>query len=71
ESTSSRMANLARQQLYFERFFELDEILESIEAVTAEQLQEVAVDCFQPDKIALTVLGELNGLRVGREDLVC
>ena len=71
ESTSSRMANLARQQLYFERFFDLDEILESIEGVTAADLQQVAADFFQPDKLALTALGELNGLRVGREDLVC
>ena len=39
ESTSSRMGNLARQELYFERFFTLDEMLESIEAITAEQVQ--------------------------------
>ena len=39
ESTSSRMGNLARQELYFKRFFTLDEMLESIEAVTAEQVQ--------------------------------
>ena len=31
ESTSSRMGNLARQELYFKRFFSLDEMLESIE----------------------------------------
>ena len=35
ESTSSRMANLARQELYFDRFFSLDEILQRIEEVTA------------------------------------
>ena len=39
ESTSSRMGNLARQELYFKRFFTLDEMLESIEAVTAEQVR--------------------------------
>ncbi len=38
ESTSSRMGNLARQELYFKRFFSLDEMLEMIEAVTAEQV---------------------------------
>ena len=31
ESTSSRMGNLARQELYFKRFFSLDEMLERIE----------------------------------------
>jgi hypothetical protein len=39
ESTSSRMGNLARQEMYFGRFFTLDEMIESIEAVTAEQVQ--------------------------------
>src|SRR5580692_2795984 len=37
ESTSSRMGNLARQELYFKRFITLDEMLERIEAVTAEE----------------------------------
>ena len=71
ESTSSRMANLARQELYFGRFFDLDEILDGIDRVTAEQLQHVAQEIFQPGKIALTVLGELNGFRMGRRDLAC
>ncbi len=34
ESTSSRMSNLARQELYFGKFYSLDEILASIDAVT-------------------------------------
>ena len=71
ESTSSRMANLARQQLYFGRFLDLDEILNAIDAVTAEDLQFVAREFFQPEKLALTVLGNLNGARIRREDLDC
>jgi len=71
ESTSSRMANLARQELYFGRFFGLDEILESIDVVTAEQVQAISREFFRPEAIALTLLGELNGLRIGRKDLVC
>src|SRR6201995_3527254 len=38
ESTSARMSNLARQELYFRRFYSLDQILASIEAVTSAQL---------------------------------
>ena len=37
ESTSSRMGNLARQEMYFKRFFSLDDMVESIEKVTATQ----------------------------------
>jgi predicted Zn-dependent peptidase len=71
ESTSSRMSNLARQQMHFGRFFSLDELVESIENVTAAEVQRVAQDFFQPEHLALTVLGNLNGFKITREDLVC
>jgi len=71
ESTSSRMSNLARQELYFQRFYSLDEILASIEAVTREEVQSLAREFFQPDRVALTVLGPLNGFSVDRARLAC
>jgi predicted Zn-dependent peptidase len=71
ESTSSRMSNLARQELYFERFYTLDEILDSIEAVTREQVQAIARDFFRPDQIAVTVLGPINGFSLDRSRLAC
>jgi predicted Zn-dependent peptidase len=71
ESTSSRMSNLARQELYFQRFYSLDEILMSIEAVTRDEVQSLARDFFQPDRVALTVLGPLNGFSVDRARLAC
>ncbi len=71
ESTSSRMSNLARQELYFHRFSTLDEILSAIEAVTQEQVQGFAQQFFQPEKIAVTVLGTLNGLTITRDRLAC
>ena len=71
ESTSSRMGNLARQALYFGRFFTLDEMSESIERVTADQVQKLAGELFHPDQIALTVLGRLDNLNLTREQLVC
>jgi predicted Zn-dependent peptidase len=71
ESTSSRMSNLARQEMYFQRFFTLDELVESIEAVDAESVQRIARTFFDPKQIALTILGNLNGFRIGRDDLAC
>ena len=38
ESSTARMSNLARQEMYFDRFYDLDELIEKIEAVTAEDL---------------------------------
>jgi predicted Zn-dependent peptidase len=71
ESTASRMVNLARQELFFGRFFGLDELLGSIEAVTAEEVREVARDCFDGRHIAVTVLGRLDGLKITRDELAC
>src|SRR5882672_654155 len=71
ESTSSRMSNLARQELYFGRFYSLDEILAGIEAVTREELQSLARQYFQTDQIAVTVLGPLNGFTLNRSRLAC
>jgi predicted Zn-dependent peptidase len=71
ESTNSRMSNLARQELYFQRFYSLDEILASIEAVTRDEVQSLARDFFQPERIAVTVLGPLNGFSLNRARLAC
>ncbi len=71
ESTSSRMANLARQEMYFGRFVSLDELIDQIEQVTASEVQQIACESFNQKQIALTVLGNLNGFKMGREKLVC
>jgi predicted Zn-dependent peptidase len=70
ESTSSRMANLARQELYFNRFFSLDEMLERVENVEAEEVQKLAQQFFDPKRMAVAMLGRLDGFRVRRQDLV-
>jgi len=71
ESTSSRMSNLARQELYFGKYISLDELISSIEAVTAESIQQMANASFDTRQIALTVLGNLDGLKISRERLDC
>jgi len=71
ESTSARMSNLARQELYFRKFYSLDEILVSIEAVTREQLQALARQYFRAEDTAVTVLGNLNGFALDRARLAC
>ena len=71
ESTSSRMANLARQHIFFSKFFMLDELLHSIESVTAEPVHQVSNEFFDSDRIALTLLGPLKGFQLTRADLAC
>jgi predicted Zn-dependent peptidase len=71
ESTTARMSNLARQEMYFDRFFGLDEMIQRIEEVTSEDLMQLAHEYFRPESIAVTVLGNLNGLKITRDQLTC
>ena len=71
ESSTSRMSNLARQEMYFDRYYDLDELIERIEAVTAEDLSRLANEFFRPESVAVTALGNLNGLKLTRDQLAC
>jgi predicted Zn-dependent peptidase len=57
--------------MYFHRFFTLDELVESIEAVSADDIQRLANTFFDAKLIALTVLGNLNGFKITRDELSC
>lgn len=69
ENTASRMSHLARQEIYFDRQFGLDETLQGIERVTDVDVQRVAADLFRDGSLSATVLGNVNGLQVPRERL--
>ena len=71
ESSTARMSNLARQDMYFDHFYGMDAVIQKIEAVTAEDLHAMANDFFRTDSIAVTVLGNLNGLKITRDHLAC
>jgi len=57
ENTASRMSHLARQEIYFDRHFGLDETLNGVELVTDVDVQRVAEDLFSNGSLAATVLG--------------
>src|SRR5256885_4951331 len=71
ESSTARMSNLARQEMYFARFYGLDELIENIESVTSEDLQAMPNDFFRGESSAVTGLGNLNGLKISRDQLAC
>ncbi|QMV17978.1 insulinase family protein [Granulicella sp. 5B5] len=71
ESSSSRMSSLARQQMYWGKFFSLDEITAEIDRVTVDDLQQLANRLLQSDQLTLTLLGNLGPLKLTRTDLVC
>jgi len=71
ESSTARMSNLARQEMYFDRFYGLDELIEKIEAITIEDVSGLANEFFQTDRVAVTILGNLDGLKLTRDQLAC
>jgi predicted Zn-dependent peptidase len=71
ESSTARMSNLARQEMYFDHFQDLDELIEKIEAVKVEDLQALAQEFFKTESIAVTALGNLSGLKISRDQLAC
>jgi predicted Zn-dependent peptidase len=71
ESSNSRMANLARQEMYFHEFFTVEEVIRRVEAVQAEEVQTMAQRLFDPNRIAVTLLGRLDGVKLTRDHLEC
>jgi predicted Zn-dependent peptidase len=71
ESSNSRMANLAHQEMYFHKFITVDEIIARICDVSAAQVQTMAQRLFDPERLAVTLLGRLDGVKLRRAQLVC
>ncbi len=71
ESSNARMANLARQEMYFHEFITVEEIIARIDAVTSGQVQAMAQRIFDPARIAVTLLGRLDGVKLRRARLEC
>jgi len=69
ESTSARMSNLARQEIFFGRQFTLDEILERINRVSTSDVQRVAGEIFSSNDLAITAVGQLGSLDLDRAQI--
>lgn len=69
ESSSARASTLARQEIIHNRRITPDEMIRQLEAVTSEEVQDVARKFFTTETLALGALGNLNGFRVDRSRL--
>ena len=63
ENSANRMAFLARQMIYFGAARRMDEILERLEAVTAESVASVAADILKDKPLSLAAVGNHDGWR--------
>ena len=71
ESSNARMANLARQEMYFHEFQTVDDIIARISEVSAADVQAMAQHLFDPKRIAVTLLGRLDSVKLKHSQLVC
>src|SRR5271155_1315820 len=69
EGSGSRMSSLARYHMYFDRHFSPQELIVMLEAVTAEEVQQIARELFVPDRIAASVVGNLGSFELTQDQL--
>jgi len=60
ESTSNRMNNIARQEIYHGRYYSPKEIIHEIESITLGQIKELVDKLVQKEYFSLTVYGPVN-----------
>lgn len=70
ESTNSRMSRLVRDEIYFGRFFSLEEILNEIGKVSKRQIRRLSEELLDPRNLSLTVLGPVDSDAAWFENLL-
>ncbi|MEW6585647.1 MAG: pitrilysin family protein [Nitrospirota bacterium] len=60
ESTSGRMNNIARQEIYYGKYFSPKEIIHEIDLVTLDQIGTLAERLIKRERFALTVYGPVD-----------
>jgi predicted Zn-dependent peptidase len=69
ESTDNQMTRLAHNEIIFGRHVPLQELVDKIEKVTAEDILRLAQDTFRDKAVTLSLLGPVDG-NVSYEDLL-
>jgi len=60
ESNDNQMVRLAQNETHFGRFIPLQDVVDKVEEVTADEILELAESLFQDNRIALTMLGPIS-----------
>jgi predicted Zn-dependent peptidase len=67
ETTDNRMSRLAKNQIYAGTDISPEEVAARIDASTNDQIVALAERIVQPESMAITVLGNLDGATLGEE----
>ncbi len=60
ESVDNQMVRLAQNEIHFGSYIPISKVIESVEAVTVEDIQQLGKTLFRPDQTALTLLGPID-----------
>ena len=60
ESSENQMVRLAQNEMHFQRHLPLSEVVRKIEAVSPDDIQEIAGRLFKSSQSSLTVLGQIR-----------
>ena len=69
ESTSSRMSNLAQQEIYYGKQFRLEAMLRGIDRVGPDDVLETCRELFTRPELGLAVVGRTARFRLGEREL--
>ena len=59
ESTDNRMTKLAKNEIIFGEYIPPEDVIASIDAVSAEDIMTLACEIFNPDTISLVAMGKI------------
>jgi predicted Zn-dependent peptidase len=69
ESADNHMVRNAQNEMHFGGDITLEEIIEKIETVTADDILELADELINPDKMTYTLLGPVDNQKEALEEI--
>jgi predicted Zn-dependent peptidase len=69
ESVDNQMVRLAQNEIHFQKFIPVEDVVARIEAVKAEDVQSLAKALFQPDFFTLNSLGSMTAPVIDQNQL--
>jgi predicted Zn-dependent peptidase len=63
ETVNSKMINIARQEIYYGKYFSPDEIIQAVDSITPDEMKELSRRLVSDGPFALTVYGPVKTLK--------
>jgi predicted Zn-dependent peptidase len=60
ESTSNKMTNIAKQEIYYGKYFSPEEIMKMVEAISLDEIKDLSQRLVSDNQFALTVYGPVK-----------